>query len=53
MFNNVVFPAPEGPIIAVISPELNFPDIPWRICFVAETNKIIDLTSGYLSFDSY
>lgn len=31
MFNNELFPAPEGPRIAQSLPEVNFPDSPFRI----------------------
>lgn len=34
--SKVLFPDPEGPIIAVNSPERNEPLIPWRISFVTE-----------------
>lgn len=34
MFSNVDFPAPDGPIIAVNSPDLNFPDTFLSICFL-------------------
>ena len=39
-FNNVDFPAPEGPMIAVNSPALKSPLTPCRISFVSEKNKI-------------
>lgn len=32
IFSNVDFPAPEGPIIAVNSPDLNFPLIDFSSC---------------------
>jgi hypothetical protein len=32
-----VFPAPEGPIIAVSSPDLNVPDTPFKTCFGTAT----------------
>lgn len=32
-FNRVVFPAPDGPIIAVTYPDLQIPETPFRICF--------------------
>lgn len=35
MFSSEDFPAPEGPIIAVSSPELNFPDTPFRTVFLS------------------
>lgn len=34
MFKSVVFPAPEGPIMAVNSPDLNFPETPFKSCFL-------------------
>ena len=36
MFINVDFPAPEGPIIAVNFPEVNFPEIPLSIVLLPE-----------------
>lgn len=33
IFNRVLFPAPEGPIIAVNSPDLNSPLTPCKISF--------------------
>lgn len=42
---SVVLPAPEGPIMAVNSPDLNFPETPFRICFLPEKIKqILDTT---------
>lgn len=32
-----VFPAPDGPIIAVSSPDLNVPDTPFKTCFGTAT----------------
>ncbi len=32
IFNKVVLPAPEAPIIAVTSPALAIPEIPFKIC---------------------
>lgn len=33
------FPAPDGPIIAVSSPELKFPFNPFSTCFLSATKK--------------
>lgn len=35
MFNSVDFPAPDGPIMAVSSPDLNSPDIDLRMSRVS------------------
>lgn len=35
MFRSVVFPAPEGPMIAVSSPGLKHPETPFKICFLS------------------
>lgn len=35
MFKSVDFPAPEGPMMAVNSPDLNSPDIDLRMCRVS------------------
>ena len=37
IFNKVDFPAPEGPNMAVNSPDLNCPEIPFNITFPAVT----------------
>lgn len=40
IFNNDDFPAPEGPRIAVNSPDLKRPDTPFRTVFFSEIIKI-------------
>lgn len=39
IFNNVLFPAPEGPIMAVNSPDLNSPETPFNMVFLTEKKK--------------
>lgn len=34
MFNKVVFPAPDDPIIALSCPALKIPEIPFKIVFL-------------------
>lgn len=41
MFNKVDLPAPEGPMIAVNSPDLNSPDTDLRMSRVSVKNKEI------------
>lgn len=40
MFNRVLFPAPDGPIMAVSFPELNFPLIDFNSCLQPEITNI-------------
>lgn len=40
MSNNVLFPAPDGPMIAVNSPDLKSPFISRRICFSSAIKMI-------------
>jgi hypothetical protein len=40
-----VFPAPEGPIMAVSSPDLNVPDTPFKTCFGTATIRREDYRS--------
>lgn len=39
MFNSVDFPAPDGPMIAVTSPDLNSPDTDLRMSRVTVEKK--------------
>lgn len=39
-FSNDDFPAPDGPIMAVSSPDLKCPETPFNICFFPITNKL-------------
>lgn len=39
MLRSVLLPAPEGPIIAVNSPDLNSPETPFKMVFVATKKK--------------
>lgn len=40
ILSNVLFPAPEGPMIAVSSPDLNSPETPFSMVFFATGKKI-------------
>lgn len=46
MFKSVDFPAPEGPMMAVNSPDLNSPDIDLRMSRVSVEKKIFFLFSS-------
>lgn len=46
MLRSDVFPAPEGPIIAVNSPDLNIPETPLITCFFSETTNISKLMNS-------
>lgn len=47
IFNSDDFPAPEGPIIAVNSPDLNSPDTPFIICLFSEMKKNLKLVTDF------
>lgn len=41
MLSNVLFPEPDGPMMAVSSPELKEPLRPWRISLLSERDNVM------------
>jgi len=52
IFMSVVFPAPEAPIIAVISPDLNIPDTPSSILVLSVFSLLLDGLIFYFLFST-